>query len=110
MVSKEKWTPEICYEDFGKENKSLTSGIPFIDVPEDHNMPAMLFMYESRKVKDQEFEREIALHSYANMMHLKEKLDPELYDKVRLSLGLKPLNEAQALGEEINKKINKNIV
>lgn len=99
-----KWTPEICYEE-SSEN-SLTRGIPFIEVPCDRNMPAVLFMYESRKIQEEDLEREITLHSYANMLQLKNSLDRKTYDQVREALGLKKLEEASALGEEINKKIN----
>ena len=106
------WRPEICYEDYNKGAESFTSGIPFIDVPKEHNMPTVLFVYESRKIENdsEEVEREIVLHSYANMMHLKDKLLPEVYDIVRVSLGLKPLKEATNMGNQINQKINKNIL
>lgn len=102
-----KWTPEICYEE--NQQNTLTQGIPFIDVPDDRNMPGILFIYESRKINSDELEREIALHSYANMTQLKSKLDEKTYDIVRESLGLKKLKEATKLGEDINKKINENL-
>jgi len=101
--------PEICYEDFSKGEETITGGLPFINVEDNQNMPSVLFMYESRKIEDEEFEREIVLHSYANMMQLKSKLSEDLYDVVRVALGLMPLKEAAKLGEQINDKISDNL-
>ncbi len=108
-MTNNKWVPEICYEEMGREGETFTGGLPFIDVPDGHNMPGVLFMYESRKVDDEEVEKEIVLHSYANMMQLKKSLNEEDYDRVRKALGLKSLNDAVALGKEINEKISSNI-
>ena len=108
-MSNGKWVPEICYEEMGREGETFTGGLPFIDVPDGRSMPGVLFMYESRKVKDEDLEKEIILHSYANMMQLKQSLSEEDYDKVRKSLGLKPLSEAVTLGQEINDKVKTNI-
>lgn len=104
-----KTQPEICYEDYSRGDETITSGLPFINVEEDQNMPSVLFMYESRKIEENDLEREIVLHSYANMMQLKSKLSEELYDKVRIALGLMPLNKAVELGKKINSSINTNI-
>lgn len=102
-----KWMPEIYYEE---THEGPTSGLPFIKVPEDHSMPGCLFMCEVRDVSgDDDVEKEIAVHSYANMTLLKEKLSGSHYDIVRQTLGLLPLNEAVRSGAEINDKINKNI-
>ena len=112
MTSQNRWIPEIYYEDYSREGQSMTSGIPFINVPKEHNMPSTLFMYEARDLSDSvddECENEIILHSYANMLLLKVRLTPEDYDKVRLALGLKPLQDAVNLGQKINEKINVNL-
>ena len=101
--------PEICYEDFGRDGESISGGLPFITVEENQNIPSVLFMYESRKINENDLEREIVLHSYANMLQLKSRLSEDLYDEVRLALGLMPLKEAQVKGEEINKKISDNL-
>ena len=101
-----KWRPEIVYEESAD---GLTAGLPFIDVPEDKNMPSVLFMYESRKIQEEELEKEIVLHSYANMLQLKDKLDAEDYDKVRVALGLKPLEAAIIEGSKITENVNKNL-
>lgn len=103
---KNKWMPEIYYEE---THEGPTSGLPFIKVPEDHSMPGCLFMCEVRDVSNDEVEKEIAIHSYANMMLLKEKLSESHYDVVRQALGLLPLKEATQKGQKINGKINKNI-
>ena len=57
------WKPEIFYEDYSKsdESKSITSGLPFINVPKDHNMPGVLFICEARDIseEDNELEKQI---------------------------------------------------
>ena len=108
-----KWIPEICYEDYSRgEGGGFTSGIPFIDVPPEHSMPKVLFMYEARALEsegEEELEKEIILHSYANMLQLKDKLSEEDYDKVREALGLQPLSVAVEAGNKINEKISVNL-
>lgn len=110
---KSNWKPEIFYEDYSRddESQSLTSGLPFINVPKEHNMPGVLFICEARDISDEdnELEKEIIVHSYYNSLELKDKLDEETYDKVRIAIGLKPLSEAQNLGNDITKNINQNI-
>jgi hypothetical protein len=101
-----KWMPEIYYEE---SNSGITTGLPFIKVPEDKSMPGCLFMCEVRDLKSEEVEKEIAIHSYANMTLLKNKLNDKEYDNVRKVLGLLPLKKATKKGEKINKKINKSI-
>lgn len=108
-MSNEMWIPEICYEE---DNKGMTGGFPFIKVPKEKNMPASLFIFESRDIKeeeDNELEVEINMHMYSNMSILKNRLDSETYDKVRLALGLESLDSASKSGKVINEKINKSI-
>ena len=108
-MSNEMWIPEICYEE---DNKGMTGGFPFIKVPKDKNMPSSLFVFESRDIKeeeDNELEVEITMHMYSNMSILKNRLDSETYDKVRLALGLERLDKASKNGEQINKNINDKI-
>ena len=107
-MSETKWTPEIYYQ----ENKDgLTNGLPFINVPENFDMPGMLFIYEARDIteEDNELEKEIILRSYANMEILKSNLDIRTFNKVRLALGLKKLAEAKKKGSKITKKVNKSL-
>ena len=104
------WYPEICYEEV---EDGLTSRIPFIPVPAGEEMPQMLFVFESRETGDFEpgFEgedlpvTELDLHQYADMAVLKESLRPELFDEVRVSLGLQPLAEAAAAGQQISQNV-----
>ena len=86
----DKWIPEIFYEE---DNKGLTGGLPFVNVSEDRSMPSCMFICEVRPVseEDNEIEKEVIVHSLANMSLLKQKLDQETYNKVREALGLEPL-------------------
>ena len=108
-MSKEKWIPEICYEE---EGKGLTGGFPFISVPKDRNMPSSIFIFESRDIKEEEeneLEVEITMHMYSNMNILRQNLDIETYNKVRSALGLESISNAEKKGNEINDNINKAI-
>jgi hypothetical protein len=113
-MSTQNWIPEIMYED---DDNGMTSKIPFIMVPQTEEMPKILFMFESRDTG--EFEPgpvgeqlpivDMELHQYADMVHLKKGLTPELYDQVRLCLGLEPLNHAVTKGVTITERIRQNI-
>lgn len=110
-MTKDKWIPEICYEESGS---GVTSSIPFIDVPPGHSMPPVLFIFESKMTGDFEPNElgeespivELDLFQYANLKILKEKLSSELYDEVRLALGLERLKDAVEKGKNLNKEIN----
>jgi hypothetical protein len=109
-VSKSNWVPEILYEE---AEDGLTSKIPFIQVPDDEEMPSILFMFESRDTGD--FEpgldgeevpvTELDLYQYANMSILKSKLSWAEYDNVRFALGLEPLKTAAIKGQKITSNI-----
>ena len=111
----ENWYPETMYED--ADEAGLTSKIPFIMVPQNKDMPKLLFMFESRQTG--EFEPgtdgeqlpivDMLLHQYANMTQLKEGLSGDDYDKVRVCLGLEPLTSAVLAGKKITDKIRKNL-
>lgn len=108
------WIPEIMYEE---SEEGMTSHIPFIPVPSTEEMPALLFVFESRETG--EFEpgvngeelpvTEMDLHQYADMSILKKNLDASTYDKVRNALGLEPLDQATQKGKQISGKVLKNI-
>tara|TARA_B100000212_G_scaffold330050_1_gene295942 strand:- start:928 stop:1194 length:267 start_codon:yes stop_codon:yes gene_type:complete len=87
----DKWIPEIYYEE---SKEGITSGLPFVKVPQDRSMPSCMFMCEVRDISEEknDLEKEIVVHSFANMTVLKQELDLETYNKVRLSLGLEALN------------------
>ena len=91
--SRTNWIPNIYYEE---ETEGIAGGFPFIEVPQDKDMPNCLFIYSMKTLDtkiDDEFEKELSMFSYANMTVLKEKLNPVLFDEVRKALGLKPLQE-----------------
>jgi hypothetical protein len=105
-----QWIPEIAYEE---AEGGLTSKIPFITVPQEEEMPRMLFIFESRETG--EFEPglegeevpvvELNLHQYVDMFYLKENLTPEEYDRVRYVLGLDPLAKAVEKGRAITQGV-----
>ena len=108
------WYPEIMYEE---SEDGISSKIPFVLVPEDQQMPEILFVFESRE--SGEFEPgldgnpvpilEMDLHQYADMSILKERLDLETYDKVRAALGLDKLKDASEKGKKITDNVRKNL-
>ena len=110
MSEKRKWVPVIVYEDY---EDSLSGGLPFIQVPPDKEMPDILFMFGSTETGEFEPDlegnpqpiMEMELFQYANMHYLKEELDADTYDKVRVILGLEPLNVAREKGMKQSKKI-----
>jgi hypothetical protein len=114
MTTNGNWVPEITYEEM---EGGISSKIPFIAVPLEEEMPGVIFIFESRETG--EFEPgpegeklpivEMDLHQYADMNFLKEGLAPELYDKVRVCLGLEPLMSAVAKGKDISDRIRENI-
>ena len=99
------WYPEIMYEEESK--------IPFVPVPAGEQMPAVMFMFESRETGEHEPGPDgdplpivqMDLHQYANMVVLKEKLTPCDFDNVREALGLEPLKIAEEKGREVTKNV-----
>ena len=104
------WVPEILYEEI---DEGLTSHIPFIQVPDEEDMPSMLFIFESRETG--EFEpgpegeelpvTQIDLHQYADMAILKRELTLQQYNTVRFALGLEPIKVAAEKGRKITANI-----
>ena len=111
---KTAWVPEIMYEE---AQAGASSQIPFIMVPEKEEMPKLLYMFESRETGTYEPGAEGEevpviewdLHQYADMAILKERLDSETFDMVRVCLGLKPLLEAATAGRKITQNIRENL-
>ena len=109
------WIPEIMYEDTQEEG--FASHIPFIPVPQNEEMPELLYIFESRETG--EFEpgpegeelpvTEMELHQYADMAILKKSLDLNTYDLVRAALGLEPMQQAVTEGREITNNIRLNL-
>jgi len=112
---KNNWIPEIMYEE--AESEGMTSHIPFIPVPQEEEMPNILYIFESRETGEYEPGpdgeelpvTEMDLHQYADMGALKTTLDLETYDKVRIALGLEPLKDAEAKGKNITQNIRNNL-
>ena len=111
MSDKRKWVPEIMYEEY--EEESLSGGLPFIQIPTDKDMPDIVFMFGSQETGEFEPDMdgepqpimEMELFQYACMQYLKEGLDIETYDKVRVCLGLQPLHDAVKAGMKQSEKI-----
>ena len=110
-MQKQQWIPEICYEESGS---GVTSSIPFIDVPPGPLMGGHCKVvtnqskgnFEPNELGEESPIVELDLFQYANLKILKEKLSPELYDEVRLALGLERLKDAVEKGKNFNKEIN----
>lgn len=108
------WVPEILYEE---SEDGMTSHIPFIQVPDDEEMPAILYVFESRNTGETEMGAygeeepivELDLHQYADMKVLKENLSLELYDQVRAALGLEPMAVATEKGKKITERVRQNV-
>jgi hypothetical protein len=112
-MSNSQWIPEIMYE----ESDEGSSNIPFVMVPQNQEMPRLLYIFESRDTGEKEPGMdgepvpiiEWDLHQYADMLILKNNLDVQTYDKVRNALGLEPLNSAIENGSKITKNIRNNL-
>ena len=104
------WIPEIMYEE---SEDGMTSKIPFIQVPQEEEMPKLLFVFESRDTGEVEPGPEgedlpvhdLDLHQYASMNILKEKLNWIEYDNVRFALGLEPMKTAAIKGSQITSNV-----
>ncbi len=109
-----QWVPEITYEEI---DDGISSNIPFINVPFGEEMPKFLFIFESRETGEYELGSsgeklpivDMDLYQYADMSTLKRGLPAELYDQVRLVLGLEPLETATTKGRQITEKIRENV-
>ena len=111
---KRKWVPEIFYEE---EQDGLANNLPFVQVPNDKEMPGVLFIFASSETG--EFEPglsgepvpivDLELHQYANMNYLKEGLDERSYNIVRSVLGLEPIRDAVEKGKTVTENIRKKL-
>lgn len=113
-MNNNNWIPEIMYEE---SEDGSSSHIPFIMVPRNETMPKLIYIFESRETDQTEPNMEgdevpvyeWDLHQYADMIELKQNLDKETYDKVRICLGLEPLDEAIEKGKKITNEIKNNL-
>ena len=104
--NKDKWIPEIFYEE---NADGVTRGLPFVNIPKDKIMPSSLFLCGVEEGEDDSEEKEITVHMYCNMEFLKDRLEPETLDKIRLAMGLKPLEIASKEGKKITERIHSNV-
>ena len=109
-----QWIPEIMYEE---SSDGMSSNIPFIMVPENEEMPSLVYIFESRETGEAEpgmDGEEVPvvqwdLHQYADMAILKEKLSAIEYDNVRFALGLESVNAAAKKGQKITENVRNNM-
>ena len=101
MTTKGNWIPEIMYED----SEEGSSPIPFIMVPKDRDTGEFEPGLDGEEVPVVQWD----LHQYADMMVLKDRLDTDTYDMVRLALGLDPLEDATKKGKGISQKVRENL-
>ena len=108
------WVPEILYEETAEGE---SSSLPFVMVPSGEVMPKLLYIFESKDTGEFEPNNEgnpvpiyeWDLHQYADMLILKNRLEPDIYDKVRLALGLEKLADATKKGMKTTEKIRNNL-
>lgn len=113
---KRKWVPEIVYEEY--DEGGLTNGLPFITIPDDKEMPGILFFlgtnntgeYEPDSNGDPQPIVEVEVYQFACMKYLEESLSEEDYDKVRVALGLEAKMDARKKGVALSKKMTKEII
>ena len=107
------WFPEIVYE----AADGVSSRFPFIVVPDDQEMPKVLYIIESRDTGEratledgsEQPVMDMEMHQYADMSVLKKYLSTESFDAVRSALGLEPLAIASQKGEKINESVRKKL-
>ena len=101
--------PEILYETpevpGGKVNP-----IPYIEVPKDKKMPAMLFLFGYHKTDEYETDPSTGIpeeiieqlpYKFVNLEFLLGQLPESEHDRIRLLLGMKPLSEAKKEGQKL---------
>lgn len=115
-VKKQPQLPVILYEEpSGKNDRGIS--MPYIEVPKEGQMPPMLFIFEYKHTGETEPDdrgREVAIvdqipHKYVDMEFLKERLNADLNDQVRVALGMKPLQVAKQEGQKIMDKVFFNV-
>jgi len=109
-MTKKYKIPVILYE-------SEEQALPYIEIEQEDDMPPTLFIQEYKHTG--EFEPgtdgedqsivDINMHMYVNMEFLKTKLSSDLYDTVRVCMGLKPVKEARLEGQKILDKATENV-
>lgn len=109
-MKKQAKIPVILYE-------SEEQALPYIEIENGDEMPNALFIQEYKHTGEFEPDTsgneqpivDIMIHMYVNMSTLQKKLSPELYDEVRVSIGLQPTKTAREEGQKIMDKVYGNI-
>ena len=84
--------PSIYYEE---DANGLTSGLPFMNIQKGDNIPGVLFIaaaFDSDELvegSENEVVKDVVFQSFYNSELLRNKLDEDTFDKVRVALGLK---------------------
>lgn len=100
--------PVILYEEPLPGEKNVNP-IPYIEIGIDEEMPPVLFISEYKETGEFEVGSDggqaaivdMLIHKFIDLDHLKDKLDPKTYDKIRVALGMQPLKVAQKAGQKI---------
>lgn len=102
--------PVILYE-------SEEQAIPYVEVEKGDDMPPTLFIQEYKHTGDYEPDSsgeeqpivDMIMHMFVDMDFLSKKLNPELYDMVRTSIGLQPVKKAREEGQKILDRVYSNV-
>ena len=93
-----------------------TNVIPYIEIGKEEEMPKVLFISEYKETGEFEADAEhgsapivdMLIHKYVDLDFLKLKVDAKTFDKIRVSLGMVPLKQAQKDGQKILDKVFSN--
>ena len=114
-TEKRMWVPEIVYEEY--EGSGITDGLPFINIPNDKEMPGILFFLGTKETGEYEPDAEgepqpiveVEVYQFACMKYLEDTLATEDYDKVRCALGLEDKMAARKKGLQTSAEMVNNI-
>jgi len=103
--------PVIYYDD--EDESGNVNPIPYIPMEVGDQWPFILFIQEYRDTGEFEPDSsgnpqpicDMYMHKFVDLEYLKEKLDPETNDVVRVALGMEPLKKAQEKGAKILDKV-----
>ena len=106
--------PVILYEE--PSPGQPVNPIPYVEVGLKEEMPSVLFISEYKETGEFEPDPQFGsrpivdmlIHKYVDLDHLKVKLDPKTFDKIRVALGMQPLKQAQKDGKRVLAKVYAN--
>lgn len=111
-VTKKPELPEILYESPSYPGEQ-TSPIPYIESDEENVMPVSLFIFEyfdTGELEPDERGKPAKIidqipHQYIDMAILMKVLSSKELDRLRVALGMKPLNQAKKEGQIVLDKV-----